>query len=876
MNARIFNFLLLIPVQLLGQCVTNDFGVAYHGNTVFTINSQNNTCACLSYHSSGPATFGTVETGSLNVTRADVPTTVAGPAEFGSDASFAGSITAGRKQPSTCTTSLRDALVFRLDAAKAEDAGPYGIAVTPNGVMCNQTVGGISGVCMLSGLMGLTQNGVAVAAVFPAGGSARTICSWGYLSGVNGNQRMFSFGNNNTPGANMYIGARNSDVVAGTRGDDVAAPDPVWTAGVWNHLCAAYDGVKLRIFWNGQQAASVTKAWSLPKPLAAAAIGAQVDNSETWHGALYDTRVYARSLAAGEVLTLYRATLNNAGDGCDYVYPDAGATVFGSLAAAGGLRTGSGSDTTISGLAVSARSHFVAPVTFSTAVTHHSDVRFDGASVTVRGNLTVGGPSSFAAPVGIAGGLTVSGGGINAQAVTAAAVTSPGLATLGGGMSVAAGQDVKIAASGSGVSSVQIGSASSASSLSVFGDIYHAYPGRLGLSISGTCSSVSAGSRLNLTCPAGQTIVSIIFSSWGTPSGSCGSALGIGSCHAATSESYLTSQCLGTSSCTPLADPASPMGDPCPGTTKVWTAQVSCGRWSDAVVDSVLQLQSRLATPQNSCPTGYALTGFGAGYQPVCTDINECATNNGGCSPLPGLATCTNTAGSFTCSGCKWPYLRQLYAGAPCTGLFRCNYPQASVWPDISPQWLNLQSYGTSVKAALIDSEIQLTSATGSQVGVVVFDLPQNLKGQSTFHAEWLLYIGGGTSTPADGYSFIYSSLIGPTNTDVACEQGAFSGNGGLTVSFVHYTINQIRIYQNSVQVAYKAQNPVCSWCKVEVDVARIDASTTQVSVKHSGTVIHDKVVVTNFNPDTSFRMGFCARTGGNYAIHQIDDLLIY
>ena len=42
----------------------------------------------------------------------------------------------------------------------------------------------------------------------------------------------------------------------------------------------------------------------------------------------------------------------------------------------------------------------------------------------------------------------------------------------------------------------------------------------------------------------------------------------------------------------------------------------------------------------NICAAGYSGPGNGA-----CTDINECATNNGGCAQ-----TCTNTAGSFTCS----------------------------------------------------------------------------------------------------------------------------------------------------------------------------------------------------------------------------------
>ncbi|MBY0274076.1 hypothetical protein K2Z84_01950 [Candidatus Binatia bacterium] len=50
-----------------------------------------------------------------------------------------------------------------------------------------------------------------------------------------------------------------------------------------------------------------------------------------------------------------------------------------------------------------------------------------------------------------------------------------------------------------------------------------------------------------------------------------------------------------------------------------------------------------------TCNSGY--TGPGT----VCTDVNECATSNGGCSASP-LVTCTNTAGSRTCGACPSGY----------------------------------------------------------------------------------------------------------------------------------------------------------------------------------------------------------------------------
>jgi formylglycine-generating enzyme required for sulfatase activity len=64
----------------------------------------------------------------------------------------------------------------------------------------------------------------------------------------------------------------------------------------------------------------------------------------------------------------------------------------------------------------------------------------------------------------------------------------------------------------------------------------------------------------------------------------------------------------------------------------------------------------------SDCPSGY--TGTTA---TGCTDINECATNNGGCDPL---TTCNNTAGGFRCSGCPDGYTGTGSTG--CTVIDRC------------------------------------------------------------------------------------------------------------------------------------------------------------------------------------------------------------
>ncbi|XP_072174323.1 cubilin-like [Diadema setosum] len=62
-----------------------------------------------------------------------------------------------------------------------------------------------------------------------------------------------------------------------------------------------------------------------------------------------------------------------------------------------------------------------------------------------------------------------------------------------------------------------------------------------------------------------------------------------------------------------------------------------------------------------NCPTGYD----GNGHQ--CLDVNECQTNNGGCS---SLVQCTNTVGSRVCGPCPVGYVGD---GVTCTYVGICN-----------------------------------------------------------------------------------------------------------------------------------------------------------------------------------------------------------
>ena len=46
---------------------------------------------------------------------------------------------------------------------------------------------------------------------------------------------------------------------------------------------------------------------------------------------------------------------------------------------------------------------------------------------------------------------------------------------------------------------------------------------------------------------------------------------------------------------------------------------------------------------------------FSKGNGLQCDDINECLTNNGGCSKYP-MVTCMNTPGSYYCGSCPAGY----------------------------------------------------------------------------------------------------------------------------------------------------------------------------------------------------------------------------
>ncbi len=89
------------------------------------------------------------------------------------------------------------------------------------------------------------------------------------------------------------------------------------------------------------------------------------------------------------------------------------------------------------------------------------------------------------------------------------------------------------------------------------------------------CAQADEFTSAGLSCPSGQTIKTISFASWGTPSGTCPNFVK-GTCHASTSQSKVLSLCLNKPSCSVEADNAV-FGDPCSGIGKKLAIVYTCG-----------------------------------------------------------------------------------------------------------------------------------------------------------------------------------------------------------------------------------------------------------------------------------------------------------
>ena len=96
--------------------------------------------------------------------------------------------------------------------------------------------------------------------------------------------------------------------------------------------------------------------------------------------------------------------------------------------------------------------------------------------------------------------------------------------------------------------------------------------------ISGTCqANQPENSNVFLACGAGETIASVVFASFGTPTGDCSNISGFtrSTCDAQTTVAIVTKLCVGKPSCA-IAATTAVFGEPCEGVFKHFSVDVTC------------------------------------------------------------------------------------------------------------------------------------------------------------------------------------------------------------------------------------------------------------------------------------------------------------
>jgi len=232
---------------------------------------------------------------------------------------------------------------------------------------------------------------------------------------------------------------------------------------------------------------------------------------------------------------------------------------------AGGTASGSG------GAAVGASSGYVTSgiggATLVQSASSASGANGMGGASATGAVSSQGGTST--STVSSLGGATTNGGAGNAGGATtnggagnAGGARSGGASSLGG-MSTAGGS--------TGAAGARTGGATSTGGASAKGGATGTGGASTGTPI---CGTAVAAANATLTCPQGQIISSVDFASYGNPTGTCNS-FAAGSCNSAASLTRVKSLCVGRNTCKVPAS-NNTFGDPCSGTTKSLSIQVSC------------------------------------------------------------------------------------------------------------------------------------------------------------------------------------------------------------------------------------------------------------------------------------------------------------
>ncbi len=138
----------------------------------------------------------------------------------------------------------------------------------------------------------------------PYGNSARTISFWSKINTMRTDYNMtFSYGQLNfnnanggslNPDSTSYLGYNNNFDTIGSNAE-----------GVWYHFTYTYDGTTAKIFKNGTQIGSATKAWNTLNNSNTFSLGVGVGGELWFNGSIDDLKIYNYVLSDTDVSSLY-------------------------------------------------------------------------------------------------------------------------------------------------------------------------------------------------------------------------------------------------------------------------------------------------------------------------------------------------------------------------------------------------------------------------------------------------------------------------------------------------------------------------------------------------------------------------------------------
>jgi hypothetical protein len=171
---------------------------------------------------------------------------------------------------------------------------------------------------------------------------------------------------------------------------------------------------------------------------------------------------------------------------------------------------------------------------------------------------------------------------------------------------------------------------------------------------------------------------------------------------------------------------------------------------------------------------------------------------------------------------------------------------------------------------------LDLTDAFNDQAGSFLFNTPAGVDPINDFTATWMVQVGGGTATPADGFSFVLGSDIPDATFG---EDGAGSG---LIVSFDTYDNGTVEV---APEISIRYKNVDVATRPFDISVLDTGGAFEQVGVRVSGdgtldlyygdTAVYRGLVLPGYTPFAAGRFGWGARTGGLNENHWVDDIKI-